>query len=121
MSLANGVPNPWMLVAQLSLVFLVIFVVDASITAWRRGDRRHALIVGGSILFFVIAGTLQGSAIAWGIVPMPVTVSLFYQGLVAAMAYELSYDVIHATALARRIARSRVARSSGCTRFSNSL
>src|SRR5205809_5052206 len=49
---AAGVPNPWMLVAQLSLVLLVIFVADATITVWRRGDRRQALIVGGSILLF---------------------------------------------------------------------
>jgi len=38
-SVAVGVPNPWMLVAQLSLVLLVVFVTDAMITAWRRGDR----------------------------------------------------------------------------------
>jgi PAS domain S-box-containing protein len=37
---------------------------------------------------------------------MPVTVSLFYQAIVAAMAYELSYDILHAAALARRLRAS---------------
>jgi hypothetical protein len=74
-SIAVGVPNPWMLVAQLSLWLLVIFVADAAITVWRRGERREALIVGGGILFFVIAGTAQGMALNWGIISMPVTVS----------------------------------------------
>jgi two-component system sensor kinase FixL len=101
-----GVPNPWMLVAQFSLLLLVLFVADAMITAWRRGDRRQASTVGGSILFFVIAGTAQGLAINWGIVSMPITISLFYQGLIVAMAYELSYDVLHAAALARRLQES---------------
>ena len=105
-SVPIGVTNPWVLVAQLSLLLLVIFVADAAITAWRRGDRRQALTVGGSILFFVAAGTAQGTAINWGIFSTPVTVSLFYQGLVAAMAYELSYDVLHAAALARRLQTS---------------
>src|SRR6266699_3427196 len=105
-SVATGVPNPWMLVAQVSLLLLVIFVTDATITVWRRGERRQALIVGGSILLFVTVGTGEGVAITWGIISMPVTVSLFYQGIVAAMDYELSYDVLHAATLARRLQAS---------------
>src|SRR5256886_6896731 len=82
-SVAAGVPNPWMLVAQLSLVLLVIFVMDATIAVWRRGDRRQALMVGGSILFFTMAGTVGGITITWGIISMTLTASLLYQGLVA--------------------------------------
>src|SRR5438093_4024682 len=41
-SVPKGVPNPWMLVGQFSLLLLVIFVVDATITVWRRGNRRQA-------------------------------------------------------------------------------
>jgi two-component system sensor kinase FixL len=105
-AVAVGVANPWMLVAQLSLVLLVIFVTDAAISVWRRGDRRQALVVGGSIVLFVVVASAQAVAITWGIISMPMTVSLFYQGLVAAMAYELSYDVLHAGALARRLRSS---------------
>src|SRR2546430_12636846 len=105
-SVPEGVPNPWMLVAQLSLLLLVIFVTDATITVWRRGERRKALMVGGSILFFVMAGTAEGVVITWGIISMPVTVSLFYQGIVATMAYELSYDVLRAARLAHRLQAS---------------
>ena len=61
-SVAEGVSNPWMLVGQLSLVLFLIFVADAAITVWRRGDRRQALVVGGSIVFFVLAGTVQSYA-----------------------------------------------------------
>src|SRR6266540_1350500 len=102
-SIATGVSNPWMLVAQLSLLLLVIFVVDATITVWRRGNRRQALMVGGSILLFTIVGTVEGITITWGIIPMPLTASLFYQALVWVMAWDLSYDVLHASALARQL------------------
>src|SRR5216117_660945 len=105
-SVAEGVPNPWMLVAQLSLLLLVIFVVDATITVWRRGDRRQALLVGRGILFFVVLGTAEGVAIGWGFISMPVTVSLFYQCLVAAMAYELSYEMLRAAQTTRRLQAS---------------
>lgn len=102
-SFPAGVPNPWMLVAQLSLVLLVIFVIDAAIAVWRRGDRREALVVGGSIVFFVVIATAQAVAITWGIISMPMTASLSYQCLVGAMAYELGYDLLRAAALARRL------------------
>src|SRR5438876_4445364 len=105
-SVAKGVPNPWMLVAQLSLLLLVIFVTDATIAVWRRGDRRQALVVGGSIVLFVVGATAQAMAITWGIISMPMTVSLFYQGIVAAMAYELSYDVLRAARITQRLQAS---------------
>src|SRR5881296_897995 len=105
-SVAKGVPNPWMLVAQLSLLLLVIFAADATIAVWRRGDRRQALVVGGSIVLFVVGATAQAVAITWGIILMPMTASLFYQGIVAAMAYELSYDVLHAAQITRRLQAS---------------
>jgi PAS domain S-box-containing protein len=98
-AVAEGVPNPWMLVAQLSLVTLVIFVGDASLSAWRRGDRRKALMVGGSVVFFVLAGLLQSLLIFWGWIHVPLTVSLCYLALVVAMGYELSRDVLRASQL----------------------
>src|SRR5215510_9430395 len=107
-SVPVGVPNPWMLVAQFSLLLLVIFVVDATITVWRRGNRRQALIVGGSIVLLVIMASAQAVAMTWGILATPLTVSLFYLILVAAMAYELSYDLIRAARLNRQLQANEV-------------
>ena len=88
-----------MLVGQFSLLLLVIFVADAAISVWRRGDRRHALLVGGSIVFFVVAGTGQAILTLWGIIHAPITASLFFMAIVAAMAYELSQDLFRASRL----------------------
>src|SRR5262245_13170243 len=106
-SVPVGVPNPWMLVAQFSLLLLVIFVVDATITVWRRGNRRQALVIGGSIVLLVILAGAQAVAMTWGILATPLTVSLFYLILVAAMAYELSYDLIHAAQVNRQLQASQ--------------
>src|SRR5207247_10569234 len=75
---------------------------------WRRGDRRQALVVGGSIVLFVVGASAEAVLITWGIVFMPLTASLFYQGIVAAMAYELSYDVPRAARITRRLQASGV-------------
>src|SRR5215470_2745360 len=106
-SVPVGVPNPWMLVAQFGLLLLVIFVVDATITVWRRGNRRQALVVGGSIVLLVILASAQAVAMTWGLLATPLTVSMFYLILVAAMAYELSYDLIRATQLNRQLQASQ--------------
>ena len=88
-----------MLVGQLSLFLLVLFVADASLAAWRRGDRRQALVVGGGIAFFALGGTLEAVLVLGGIIDAPVTASLLYLGLIAAMGYQLSDDVLRAARL----------------------
>jgi two-component system, LuxR family, sensor kinase FixL len=105
-SVQEAVTNPWMLVANFGLLLLVIFVTDATITVWRRGDRRQALVVGGSIVLFVVAGSAGAVLVAWGVIAMPMTSSVFYLGIVGAMAYELSYDVLRAAQITRRLQAS---------------
>jgi PAS domain S-box-containing protein len=105
-SVAEGVLNPWMLVGQLSLVLWVVFVVDAAITVWRRGDRRQALVVGVSVGFFALATAVQSVLVLWEIVHFPITVSLFYMGIVVAIGYELSIEARQATDLSDKLHQS---------------
>ena len=116
-SIPQGVPNPWMLVAQFSLLLLVIFVVDATITVWLRGNRRQALVVGGSIVLLVVLASAQAVAMTWGVMSTPLTVSLFYLIFVAAMAYELSYDLIRAAKLTRQLQASEASLRESEKRF----
>jgi two-component system, LuxR family, sensor kinase FixL len=95
-----------MLVAQLSALLLLALLVDASITVWRRGDRQKALLVGGSMVFFVLSGLSQSLLVFWGILQMPITGSLFFMGIIAAMGFELSRDVLRAVQLARDLHES---------------
>lgn len=97
----EAIPNPWMLLGQLALLLFVIYVLDASITVWRRGHRRQALLLGGSMSFFAITGTVQAILVFWGILSMPITAAIFFMGVVVAMGYELSSDVLRAAELAR--------------------
>jgi two-component system, LuxR family, sensor kinase FixL len=55
-----------MLFGQFAVVLILVFVADASVTAWRRGDRRKALMVGGSVEFLVLAGLGTAVAVLWG-------------------------------------------------------
>lgn len=58
-----------------------------------------AVTVGGSIVFFVVAGTVQAVLIFWQIVDWPVMVTPPFTGMVIAMAYELSRDTLRVVQL----------------------
>jgi two-component system, LuxR family, sensor kinase FixL len=105
-SVPVGVTNPWILVAQLSLLLLIIFFVDATITAWRRGDRERALVVGGSMIFFSAIAAGQVVLAVWGIIQAPFFACFAYLGMVAAMGYEMSGDMLRAVQLARQLQAS---------------
>jgi PAS domain S-box-containing protein len=104
-SVPVGVANPWGLLSSLSLLLLLIFFVDATITVWRRGDRRRALVVGGSMIFGAILAW-HVPLVIWGIIDIPLFLCFAYSGIVAAMAYELSYDLLHAAQLSRQLQAS---------------
>ncbi len=105
-AVAVGARNPWMLLGQLALLLLVVFVADATIEVWRRGERGRAVRVGGSMLLFIVLGTVQTALVVSGIIQMPFTLSLFFLGVVVAMDYELSEELLRATELAHDLRAS---------------
>jgi two-component system, LuxR family, sensor kinase FixL len=101
-SVPVGASNPWGLLSTISLLLLLIFSVDAAITVWRRGDRRRALLVGGSMIFGAILAW-HVPLVIWGVIDVPFFLGFTYTAIVAAMGYELSNDVARAAGLAREL------------------
>ena len=101
-SVPVGIPNPWGLLSHVSLLLLLVFCVDAAITVWRRGDRRRALLVGGSMIFGAILAW-HVPLVIWGIIDVPFFLGFTYTGIVAAMGYELSSDMARAARLTREL------------------
>src|SRR5437667_2313459 len=107
-SVPIGVANPWGLLSSVSLLLLLIFFVDATITVWRRGDRGRALLVGGSMILGAIVAW-HVPLVIWGIIDIPFFLSFAYSGIVVAMGYELSLDITRAAQLARKLKASQAA------------
>jgi two-component system, LuxR family, sensor kinase FixL len=104
-SVPVGTPSPWGLLSTISLFLLLIFSVDAAITVWRRGDRRRALLIGGSMIFGAILAW-HVPLVVWGILDVPFFLGFTYTAIVAVMGYELSNDVARAAGLARELETS---------------
>src|SRR5262245_33492521 len=96
-AMPEGTANPWTSLSQLSSLLILAFVLDATLALWRRGGRenhRRATLIGGSIaLFIVLAAGLSGLVNAQ-VVRLPYLVSLPFMGVIVAMGFELSYDVL---------------------------
>ncbi len=105
-SIGTGERNPVMLVGQLSLLLLMVFVVDATWGAWRKGLRREAVVVGGGAVLLSFCGGIHSALALWGVIEQPVMASVFYLGLVIAMAAELSRDVLRSAELSRELLES---------------
>jgi PAS domain S-box-containing protein len=101
-SVPVGIPNSWGLLSHVSLLLLLVFCVDAAITVWRRGDRRRALLIGGSMTFGAILAW-QVPLVIWGVVEVPFFLGFTYTAIVAAMGYELSSDMAGAARLTHEL------------------
>jgi two-component system, LuxR family, sensor kinase FixL len=105
-AMPEGVFNPWTRLGELSSLLLLAFVVDASITLWRRGSaegRRRAGVVGGSITLFIVLAAGISALIHATVVQMPYLISFPFLGVILAMGFELSYDILRAAQTQRQL------------------
>jgi signal transduction histidine kinase len=115
-SVVDGISNPLMVIAQISLILYVAFCFDAAFTVWRRGEKRLAVTMGGSIVVFSTGSLIMAVLVNWRVIDLPLIVSPFFMGTVFIMAYELTVQVIRAHELSGRLIaaqeaeRSRLAR-----------
>ncbi len=106
-AVAEGVRNSWLALFYLGIFVIMAFVVDASVTLWRRGDRRRAVRVGGTITFFLLFAGVWAALVDAGIMATPYLASFFYLAILVAMGMELSDDVLHAAQLAADLRESK--------------
>jgi signal transduction histidine kinase len=103
-SVPVGTLNPWWIVAQIDNLLLVAFLVDASVTLWRRRDpvaRRRALLVGGGLLVCVVCVAALALGTFFGGLRLPTVVTPAFLAVALAMGYELGRDTLRAGQLSR--------------------
>lgn len=99
--------GPWNVAEVISVILVVAFLCNASVTLWRKGVRRRAAIVGGSTVFFFLVARGHAVLIETGHLQAPYFVSFAFLGVLAAMGYELGGDVLRAATLAGELNESK--------------
>ena len=120
-AMPEGVLNPWTRLGELSSLLMLIFVIDASVTLWRRGSaegRRRALVVGGSIALFIVLAAGLAALTHRNVIYLPYLISFPFLGVIMAMGFELSYDILRAAQTAQQLRVSETALSESEARMS---
>lgn len=107
-SIAQGVLNPWYVMGPLSMLALVVFVVDASVTVRRRETSTglRTLLFSICITFFLIAMVSHAVFVNAGIIDSPFIASISFLPTIIVMSYELSYNVLRSAQLAHQLQAS---------------
>lgn len=100
---ADGVVNPLKYASDFASLLILIFVADASLRAYRRGLRREALVIGGSILFFILVAGVHTPLVDAGLVRTPYMISFAFIAIAVAMSAELVDQVVRTAAYGREL------------------
>jgi len=104
-TIAQGVLNPWYILGPVSMLALLVFMIDASITLWHQGTdtaRRRAVIFS-CIAFFLLVSVGQAVLVNVGLIHSPYLASTSFMPTLFVMSHELSYDVIRSAKLAQSL------------------
>jgi PAS domain S-box-containing protein len=102
-SLAYGPINSWVHLSEATSVLIIIYLVDASLRLWRQGGQRRALVIGGSVVFFMIVAGIHTPLVDASILHMPYIVSFAFLAIVVTMSFELISDAARTSVLSQEI------------------
>lgn len=103
--LPTGVTTAWKHTGDVASVLIVVFLAQVSLAGWRTGQRRRAVLVGGSGLFFILLAGLLLPLQDVGIVTIPLITSFAFLAIVAALAYQLVDEALLANEATREVER----------------
>jgi signal transduction histidine kinase len=84
------VPNPLMMLVQFSHVLLIIFCLDATLLARRRGNHGEAAFLGITFLVFGAVVLTFSIGVLWGFLPVPILISFSVLFIAGAIVEKLS-------------------------------
>ena len=99
---AIGNANPLRVVGDLLMVGFLVILVDITVRLVRRGDRRTARLVGGSLVVYAL-GLFMIIPVDLGWLPLPSLHTFAFLVIIAAMSWDLSEDLIRASRLSREV------------------
>ncbi len=98
-----GTRTFWSNLSDVVSIILLLYYADTSVRLWKKGDRKRAGIIGGSILLFITAAGIHTPLVDLGLVTSPYLVTFAYMFIIAAMGIEMSNDIIRSAQLFKRV------------------
>lgn len=101
-ALPSGETNPLRLIADLTLIGFLVVLLDTTVRLVRRGDRRAAWLIGGSLVVYSLS-LFMIIPIDMGRIHLPSLHTFAFLIIVAAMSWDLADELIRAAYLSREV------------------
>ena len=95
-TLPVGEINPWKLLADIASLLMLLYIVDATYKLWQRRGIEKTWIVGGAIIFFILAAGVHTPLVDAGLVATPYMISFSYLAIVFTLSYQVVMDAVRA-------------------------
>jgi signal transduction histidine kinase len=106
-SMVIGPANPLKFVADSASLLIMVFVIDAALHAWRIGRRFGAMVIGGSITFFIVVAGIYTPFVDAGIAQTPSIIALAFFFIVVALSWEITRDAARSRAMTVELEQAR--------------
>jgi len=103
-TLARGPVSPWRVPADAASLLVLLYLLLASVRAWRAGSRQRAAVIGGGSVLFIVLGGIHTPLVDEGIVHTPYMISFAFLAVVMAVTYQLVEEVLRAGRYSREMA-----------------
>ena len=107
----DAVVGNWQSLGLVGSALLVVFVLDACVTLWRKGnaeERRRAMVIGVAFLVFTASAGAYVQLVLFGVLQLPLLITPMFLAPLAGMTYELSRDLLRASALSREVSDGKL-------------
>jgi signal transduction histidine kinase len=106
-SLPVGELNPWRLLADIASLLILVYTLDATLQLWRRDRNKRALIVGGSIVIFILLAGIHTPLVDAGVVATPYMISFSFLAIVFALSYQVVVDAVKVSSYEQELQQTR--------------
>lgn len=100
---ANGTSRAWRFAVDLAQIGLLVLVFAGSITMWRHGERWRALLLGSSMIVFIIFFAVVATLIDTGLLELPYLTSYGFLIVVLVTSNDLAKEISNAAILSREV------------------
>lgn len=107
---AVAVTSPWNLMVALSGIAVALYVLDAAFRLWRHDGpnaRQRVIVIAGPLAFSILYAVIYASMLHLNIITTPYFLSPVFMFLVAAMSYQLGFDLWESSRLAHQLQETR--------------
>ncbi len=98
-----GRVNPLANIVNLASVLFVIYVIDAMIRRAKQVRERKGILVGSSIVFFILVAGIMAPLVDYEVIKAAYMVSLPFTAILLAMSVQLTQDVMDMYALSKEV------------------